>query len=403
MTQTTPDELPRFPQARSCPFHPPASYAELREEQPVARVTLPSGNTAWLITGYEDARQFLADPRTTADRSLPAYPAVLPRQPVTKAQAKGLLTWMDPPEHTEHRRMVVNEFTTRRLQALQPRIQEIIDGCVDRLLAGDRPVDLVEAFALPVPSLVICELLGVRYEDRDVFGKYTIAILNRETSVEDRVEAWRQLRGYLSDLVADKVREPGEDLLSRLVLKYQEAGTFDHELMIGLSMALLVAGHETTANMISLGIVALLDNPEQRAQLMADTSKAPQVVEELLRFFSIADTSTSRVTTEDVEIGGVVIPAGEGVIVLNSMANRDGDAFPDPEKLDFGREGRHHIAFGFGIHQCLGQNLARLELQLVFTTLFSRIPGLRLTVPSAELKYKEDATFYGVYEVPVTW
>ncbi|WP_410667954.1 cytochrome P450 [Amycolatopsis sp. cmx-4-68] len=403
MTQNSPEELPRFPQPRSCPFDPPPAYAELRERAPIARVTLPSGNTAWLITGYEHARQFLADARTTADRSLPAYPAVLPRQPVTKAQAKGLLTWMDPPEHTEHRRMVVNEFTTRRLQALQPRIQEIIDGCVDRLLAGDRPVDLVEAFALPVPSLVICELLGVRYDDRDVFGKYTIAILNRDTSAEDRVAAWRQLRVYLSDLVTDKVRHPGDDLLSRLVGKYQEAGTFDHELMIGLSMALLVAGHETTANMIALGAIALLDNPEQREQLLADPARAPQVVEELLRFFSIADTSTSRVTTEDIAIGDVVIPAGEGVIVLNSLANRDENAFPKPQELDFGREDRHHIAFGYGIHQCLGQNLARLELQLVFTTLFSRIPDLRLTVPSAELSYKEDATFYGVYEVPVTW
>ncbi|WP_026422670.1 cytochrome P450 [Actinokineospora inagensis] len=395
---------PRFPQARGCPFHPPAAYARLHAEAPVTRITLPSGNRAWLITGYEQARRFLADPRSTADRSLPAYPAVLPRQPVTKAQAKGLLTWMDPPEHTEHRRMVVNEFTTRRLRQLQPRIQEIIDGCVDRMLATDGPVDLVEAFALPVPSLVICELLGVRYADRDLFGRYTIAILNRDTGAEDRVAAWRQLRVYLSDLVDDKVANPGEDLLSRLVLKYQDAGTFDHELMVGLSMALLVAGHETTANMIALGVLALLDHPDQRAALVADPSTAPQVVEELLRFFSIADTSTSRVTTADIELDGVVIPAGDGVIVLNSLANRDPETFADPDELDTTRAAaRHHLAFGYGIHQCLGQNLARLELQLVFTTLFGRIPDLRLAVPSTELSYKEDATFYGVYQVPVTW
>ena len=403
MTETTDPPFPGFPMPRECPFRPPAQYAELRAESPVSQVTLPSGNRAWVITSYELVREFLADPRTSADRAHPSYPSVLPRQPVSSRQAKGLLTWMDPPEHTAHRRMVVNEFTAKRVAAMGPRIRSITEDCVDQMLRGGRPVDLVQSLSLAVPSRVICELLGVPYADQELFDKRTVVILNHQSSVEDRMAAWHELRTYLSDLVSAKTRAPEDDLLSRLVKKYQDAGTFDHELLTGLAVALLVAGHETTANMISLGTVFLLRNPDQLAEFRAHPETAGQVVEELLRYFSIADYSTSRVTTADIEIGGVVIPEGSGVIALNSAADNDETVFTAPEQFDAHRDARRHMAFGYGIHQCLGQSLARLELEIVFTTLFQRIPDLRLAVPAEQLSYKHNAAFYGIYEVPVTW
>ncbi|MEY9946414.1 cytochrome P450 [Kitasatospora sp. GAS1066B] len=402
MTETT-GAFPDFPMARGCPFQPPAQYAELRAEQPVSQVTLPSGSTAWVLSSYELVREFLADPRGSADRTLPAYPSMLPRQPVSSAEAKGLLTWMDPPEHTTHRRMLVNEFTTKRVAAMAPHIQQITDSCLDEMLRTGGPVDLVQSLSLAVPSRVICELLGVPYDDRELFDQRTNVILNHQSSVEERMTAWRALRGYLRDLVAGKVAQPQDDLLSRLVKKYQEAEIFDLETLTGLTNSLLVAGHETTANMISLGTVFLLEHPDVLADFKARPETAPQVAEELLRYFSIADYSTSRVTTADIEIGGVVIPEGSGVIALNSAANHDETVFEKPTEFNAHRDARRQMAFGYGIHQCLGQSLARLELEIVYTTLFRRIPDLRLTVPAEQLRFKHNAAFYGIYEVPVTW
>lgn len=403
LTESTDSTPPSFPMARGCPFQPPPQYAELRAESPVAQVTLPSGSTAWAISSYELVREFLADPRTSANRAHPNYPSVLPRQPVSSKEAKGLLTWMDPPEHTIHRRMVVNEFTAKRVAAMAPRIREITDSCLDDMIKSGGPVDLVQSLSLAVPSRVICELLGVPYEDRELFDRRSAIILNHQSSVEDRMTAWRGLRGYLSELVTAKANDPGDDLLSRLVKKYQDAGTFDLEILTGVANALLVAGHETTANMISLGTVFFLQHPEELAQFKANPETAPQVVEELLRYFSIADYSTSRVTTADMEIGGVFIPEGSGVIALNSAADHDEAEFERPGEFDAHRDARRQMAFGYGIHQCLGQSLARLELEIVFTRLFERIPDLRLDATTEELSFKHNAAFYGIFEVPVSW
>jgi cytochrome P450 len=413
VTDKTSDELPHFSPTRTCPFHP-SQYAELRSERPVSQVTLRNGNPAWLIANYEYARQFLADPRLTANRAHPSYPdtharppapdqQAKVRPPVTSQQAKGLLTWMDPPEHTSHRRRLVNEFSARRVQRLRPRIQEIVDACIDRMLAGDRPVDLVQALSLPVPSQVICELLGVPPGDRDLFDHHTSVLINRNSTPEQRFSALNGLRGYLGDLIEEKTRTPQDDLLSRLVRKYEDAGDLDHELLIGLAMVMRTAGHESTANMISLGAVTLMENPDQLAELQADPALIPSAVEELLRYLSIGDVVTSRVATADIEIGGVVIRKDEGVIALSAAANHDDQAFDEPSVFDIHRDARRHVAFGYGIHQCLGQNLARLELEVVFASLFTRIPDLRLAVPAGELSSSEDGAFHGVDEVPVTW
>jgi cytochrome P450 len=250
---------------------------------------------------------------------------------------------------------------------------------------------------------VICELLGVPYADHDFFQSRSSALLRRSIPVEERIRARDELRSYLDELVSRKERIPADDLLGRQVAKRRENGAASHGDLVSLALLLLVAGHETTANMISLGTVALLEHPDDIAAIREDPGKTPGAVEELLRYFAIAELAASRVATADVEIGGVLIRAGEGVVTLGSSANRDPEAFDHPDELDIERGARHHVAFGFGPHQCLGQNLARTELQIVFDTLFRRVPGLRLAGPVGDLPFKDDGAIYGLYALPVTW
>jgi cytochrome P450 len=402
MTEVVDQQVPTFPMQRTCPFAPPSEYRELREKSPISRALLPTGQQAWLVTRHEDVRAILTDPRLSADRTHPAFPRLIEFPQVNRNVRPSLIS-MDPPEHGPARRAVVGEFTVRRMRALRPRIQEIVDDHIDAMLAGPRPTDLVQALALPVPSLVICELLGVPYTDHDFFQSRSKLLLDRTTSGAARQTGVDELRSYLDDLVTAKEHEPTEDLLGRQVLKQREAGVEDHDYLVGLAFLLLIAGHETTANMISLGTLALLSNPEQLATITTDPARTPDAVEELLRYFAIADSVTSRVALADLELGETHIQAGEGVIALGNAANRDPEVFDDPDRLDVQRGAQHHVAFGFGAHQCLGQNLARVELQVVFDTLFRRIPDLRVTAAVEELKFKDDAVVYGVQELPVTW
>jgi len=254
-----------------------------------------------------------------------------------------------------------------------------------------------------VPSLVICELLGAPYADHDFFQSRTSALLRLGTDPDERQRLADELRTYIDDLITAKEREPGDDLFSRQIARQRDAGELDHDGLVGLAFLLLIAGHETTANMISLGTVALLENPDQLAIIKNDPGKTLDAVEELLRYFTIVDAATARLCVEDVEVGGQLIRAGEGVLALGYAANRDPGAFAAPDELDIERGARHHVAFGFGPHQCLGQNLARMELQIVFDTLFRRIPGLKLAAPVDDLPFKDDAAIYGLYRLPVTW
>ncbi|NLU74308.1 cytochrome P450 [Streptomyces sp. HNM0575] len=392
-----------LPAQRTCPFSPPAEYERMREEAPVSRVTMPGGGTAWALTRHEDVRAMLADPRFSSDRTNPGFPAFTEGQQQLAARFRKTLISMDPPEHGPARRMVVGEFTVRRMEALRPRIQEIVDEHVDAMLAGPRPADLVRALSLPVPSLVICELLGVPYADHEFFQARSSLLLRRTEPVPRREQARDELRAYLDELVTAKEQDPTDDLLGRQVLKQRETGLGDHTDLVSLAVLLLIAGHETTANMISLGTLALLEHPGERARLDEQPESIPVAVEELLRYFSIVDLVTARVATADVEIGGVLIREGEGVLGLGNSANHDPGVYPRPDELDLTRGDRHHVAFGYGAHQCLGQNLARMELQMVFGTLFRRIPDLRLATPAEELPFKDDSNIYGLYELPVTW
>ncbi|WBB80575.1 cytochrome P450 [Micromonospora sp. WMMD882] len=389
---------PVLPLVRTCPYAPHAEHVRLREEAPITRVTMPNGQQAWAVSRFADVRAVLADPRFSTDRQRPGHPHFNPDLPRVEGRRPALLD-MDPAEHAPARRAVTGEFTVRRMTALRPRIQQVTDEHVDALLVGPRPVDLVQALALPLPSLIICDLLGVPYADHEFFQRATETTLRRTAAPAQRMKAASELHDYLRDLVAAKAATPGgDDLIGRQLRRGAEAGD-----VVSLAFLLLIAGHETTANMISLGVFTLLQRPDQLAALRADPGRTPQAVEELLRYLTIAELVMCRVALADVEIGGVLIRAGEGVVMLANAANRDPAAFPDGEALELGRAARHHLSFGFGAHQCLGQHLARLELQIVFDTLFRRVPGLRLAVPADEVPVKDDGTVYGLHELPVTW
>ncbi|WP_438016676.1 cytochrome P450 [Sorangium sp. So ce315] len=387
---------------RTCPYAPPAEHLRLREEAPIAKVKLPNGRTVWAVTSHKHIRAILSDPRFSSNRRDPNFPTLAHERPPS-SPLKPLLIELDPPEHGAARRAVLGEFTVQRTNALGPRIQEIVDQHIDAMLAGPRPVDLVQALALPVPSLVICELLGVPYADHEFFQTRSAQLVGQKTPADVIARSVGELMAYLGQLVASRVENPTDDLLGRQIQKQREGGGVDFEGLIGLSFLLLIAGHETTANMISLSTLVLMQNPEKLAALRQDPSKTVGAVEELLRYFTIAESALGRLATEDVEIGGVLIRAGEGVLALANTANRDPEVFEDAAALDLERGARNHLAFGFGPHQCLGQNLARLELQIVIDTLFRRIPGLRPAVPVEALSFKDDATVYGIRELPVTW
>ncbi|GAA1957267.1 cytochrome P450 [Kitasatospora viridis] len=397
--------LPDFPMRRTCPFSPPQRYAELREHEPVSQAVLKvTGRPAWLVTTHEHVKAVLGDSRVSSNLKLPGYPHQFPIPEEMLREVRLMLLSMDPPEHTAQRRYLIPEFTARRMRALRPRVQQIVDARIDAMLAQGGPVDLVAALALAVPSLVICELLGVPYEDHPQFEEWSALMMNHDISPQEYGAAVMALDSYLDKLVTAKQAAPGDDLISRFIEKNREDPIADHTDIVTMARLMLVGGHETTANMISLGVLGLLEHPEQLAAVQADPELLPGAVEELLRFFSISDSGTARVALEDIEVDGVVIKAGEGILPLNNSANHDESVFPDPDTLDIRRaEARSHLAFGYGIHQCIGQNLARIELEIVYGTLFRRIPGLKLAVPLSELRFKDEALVYGVHELPVTW
>ena len=311
---------------------------------------------------------------------------------------------MDDPEHARLRRMVTSPFAIRRIEAMRPAVQQIVDDLVDAMLAGPKPVDLVEAFALPVPSLVICDLLGVPYADHDFFQQSSKTIIRRTATPDERLAASGQLAGYLDGLVGEKLDNPGDDLLSGLTGRIK-AGELTRSEAAQMGVLLLIAGHETTANMIALGTLALLEHPAQLAALReaGDPKVVAGAVEELLRYLNITHNGRRRVALADIEVAGQIVLAGEGLILANDIANRDPAAFPDPDRLDVHRNARHHVAFGFGVHQCLGQSLARMELQVAYRTLYRRVPTLALATDMARIPFKHDGSVYGVYELPVTW
>jgi cytochrome P450 len=395
--------VPEFPMPRAarCPFDPPPGLKELQEQGPLAKVRLWDGSEPWLVTRYAEQRALLGDARVSSDIDRPGFP---PKAGSEGGEGKLSFIMMDDPEHARLRRLVTAPFAIKKVEALRPAVQRIVDGLIDDLLAGPQPVDLVEAFALPIPSLVICELLGVPYEDHEMFQSHTKTMVSSAATPEQRGVATREIAGYLATMIGKRLADPRDDLLSSIAGRIT-TGELDHQQATEMALLLLIAGHETTANMIALGTAALLEHPDQFALLREsdDPKLVASAVEELLRYLNITHQGRRRAVTEDIEIAGEVIKAGEDIIVVNEIGNRDPEAFEDPDRLDITRDARRHVAFGFGIHQCLGQPLARMELQVVYGTLYRRIPTLRLACDVQDVKFKHDAFIYGVHELPVAW
>ncbi|TYB65383.1 cytochrome P450 [Nonomuraea sp. PA05] len=390
------EQSPSFDRSPACPFDPAPEVTALRAEQPIARLAAPAGAPGiWLVTGYSLVRQILADPRFSSRYETQYFPQAgthLPPAPV------GDLTGLDAPEHTRLRRTLTGKFTVRRMNLLTERVTEITQERLDAMERLGPPADLVEVYAQPIPALMICELLGVPYEDRERFQVQT-RVLSGAAEPEAQYTAFTELGDYLRRLALAKRDEPTDDLLSDLAT----GGDLTDEELGGVAAFLLGAGLDTTANMIALGTYALLRDPAQLAALRADPGLATGAVEELLRYLSIA-ANGSRGVLEDVELDGVPLKAGDTVILAVNAANRDPARFADPDVLDLRRSAAGHLAFGHGIHQCLGQQLARVEMRVAFPALLARFPTLRLAVPAGEVPMRTDPVqIHGVRSLPVTW
>ncbi|GHF69452.1 cytochrome P450 [Streptomyces mashuensis] len=392
--------VPELPVARAagCPFDPPAELARLRNEQPLRRLHYPDGHVGWLATGHAVVRAVLADPRFSSRYELMHLPLPgAPDGPLPPAPP-GDMSGIDAPGHTRYRRLLMGKFTVRRMRELTTRAEQITAACLDAMERQGPPADLVEAFAQPVPALMICELLGVPSEDRDVFQRHTHTVTDMSRTMDERAAAYSAVQDIIRDLVTEKRATPTDDLLGDLA---REGDLTDDELA-GLGTFLLGAGLDTTANMLGLGTFALLRHPDQLAALRDDPALADQAVEELMRYLTITDTGI-RAALEDVELDGHLIRAGETVTLSLQAANRDPLRFPDPDTLDLRRRATGHVGFGHGPHQCLGQQLARVEMRAAFPALLARFPGLRLAVPPEEVPLRTTSSIYGVHRLPVTW
>jgi cytochrome P450 len=402
---TNPASIPHgLPMERDAgPFDPPRQITRLRDARPVSPMVFPDGHQGWLVTGYEAVRQIMADTRFSSRQDIgvlhvPYEVSGMPAVTEPSPQVPGLFITMDPPDHTRLRSRLTGAFTVKRMKMLEEQIIDIAERQLDELARLTPPVDLVKELALPVPSLVICELLGVPYADRGNFQVNSAKFMERDIPLDEKMAAYGAMTTYLSELVTRKRAAPCEDILSDLAR--QDDLTIAE--LTGSAFLLLLAGHETTANMLALGTFALLEHPEQLAELRGDPDLLPDAIEELMRYLSVVDI-LYRYATEDIELGGETINKGSMVVVSLLAANRDPQRFDDPDALDIHRKARGHLSFGYGFHHCLGNQLARIEMRAGFDGLLRRFPTLKLAIPASEVKLRTNMQIYGVHALPVTW
>lgn len=405
-------DVPQYPMPRNverCPFDPAEKLFEIQRVDGLRRVRIWDGTQPWLVTRHADVRAVMASPHVSADTDNPAYPHSSAAIKARRARAKTFFT-EDGAAHDIPRRALARDFTAKRMQGMREVVQTVTDQCIDEMLAGPKPTDLVEALALPVPSVMICELLGVPYHEHDRFQVLTKVFTAATSTAQDTVAAAEEMLEMIAVVIDGKMDNPTDDTLSRLVVEQLIPGHMTNEEIARMGLLLLTAGHETSANMIALGTAALLSNPAQAALIRNsdDPAVVAGAVEELLRYLTIVHSGARRVAIDDFEIAGTEIHAGDGLILDFGTANRDTAAFTSnghgkPDDLDISRPARHHLAFSFGVHQCLGQQLARVELQVVYSTLLKRIPTLALAEPLENLEYKTDMSIYGLHRLPVTW
>ena len=405
MTQA---EIPRMPLDRDPrrPFDPSPELYRMRDQGPVTLVMPNSPEPAWLVTRYDDQRTLLTDPRMSSNMMLPGFPVAV--EGIKQSQGGGTTLTIfgtDNPRHDVLRRLYAKDFMVKRINELRPLIQKHVDDLIDNMLAGPKPTDFVAAFALALPTLVISDVLGIPYEDQKFFQEVTDKIVDPSLPTEVIVSAVGDLGKYVDGLLNIKLKDPQDDMLSRLAA-FWDAGEITREEAVGGGMVLIPAGHETTANMTTMSTIVLLQHPDQLDEIRdgQNTALIANAVEELLRYIEVPHFGRRRIALEDIEIAGRVIRKGEGVILPANIADREPGIYEgDPDKLDLHRDARHHLAFGYGIHQCLGQPLARAELQIILATLFRRIPTLELAVPLEEIGFHSDLFIYGAGPVPVTW
>jgi cytochrome P450 len=386
-------------------FDPVDELVKTRDTEGITKVpSLFGGPPAYLVTRYDDVRAVLSDAERFSNartRSFETEDGPRFTEEELQQMRAGQMLAFDPPEHTRLRRMLTPEFTVRRMRRLEPRIVEIVDSALDDIERAGKPADLVSTFALPVPSLVICELLGVPYADRAEFQARTGRLLDISLSMKERMAVGRENRAYMARLVDGAMADPGEDMIGMLIREHGD--DLSHDELIGIASLLLIAGHETTSNMLGLGTLALLRHPDQLAQLRDDPATVVPAIEELLRWLSIVHAGVPRTTTTEVEIAGHTIPAGELVVLALPAANRDPSFIEDPDRLDISRGAPGHVAFGHGVHHCLGAPLARMEMHIAFPALLRRFPDLALAVPDDQVDFHTYNAIFGLRSLPVTW
>ncbi|MDO3400423.1 cytochrome P450 [Mycolicibacterium neoaurum] len=385
-------------------FDPVPELGEIRDGAGVQSVVSALGNPVYLVTRYEDVKAVLADYEHFSNSRPPGFalPGAPPMSDEELARARaGNLLGLDPPEHQRLRRMLTPEFTIRRMKRLEPRIAEIVDDRLDAMAAAGPPADLISQFALPVPSLVICELLGVPVEDRPDFEQRSARQLDLALPIAERMELQRQSREYMHSLVSRARRKPGEDILGMLIREHGAELTDDE--LVGIAGLLLLAGHETTSNMLGLGTLALLRAPEQLAMVRDDPDAIGPAIEELLRWLSVVHHAIPRFTTAEVEVAGATIPPGMLVFASLPAGNRDPAFVDSPDDMDVRRGAAGHLAFGHGIHHCLGAPLARMEMRIAFPALFRRFPGLAVADAVEDIDYRSFHFIYGLRSLSVRW
>lgn len=395
---------PTYPMARTSPVDPPPALAELRSGRAASRVTLWDGSEVWLVTSHSGVRAVLGDRRFTAVTSAPGFPMLTRTSALVRANPKSAsFIRMDDPDHSRLRSMLTRDFLARRAEELRPAVRELLDGILAQLVAGERPVDLVAGLAIPVPSRVITLLFGAGDDRREFIESRSAVLIDRGYTPDQVAAARDELDGYLRELVEDRLADPGGDLISRLVLDQVRPGNLTVGELVPMCRLLLVAGHGTTTSQASLSMLSLVTDPKLADALTEDPALLPKAVEELLRFHSIVQNGLARAAVADVQLDDVLIRAGEGVVLSLSAGNRDERVFPDPDRIDPHRDARRHLAFGHGMHQCLGQWLARVELEEILAAVLRWMPGAKLAVPFEELDFRHEVSSYGLGALPVTW
>ena len=395
------EEAAAYPIPRESKLDPPVALGRWRAQRPLHRIKLWDGREAWAIVGYDAVREVLRDHQTFVSSPLaPGYPTLGEADAATKKSL--LLTMIDPPLHAQHRAAVLREFTVKAIESLRPDAEAIVGDLIDAMERMDAPVDLLKVLGAPVPARFTCRLLGAPFSDAEFFQERLTVRFSPASPAASVYGAEEGLRSYFAELVDNRLKEPRDDLSSRLVNDHVRTGLLSPEEAATILHILLIGGFDTTKQMIALGTLTLLENPDQLARLKAEPSGWRNAVEELLRYITLIQ-SERRACTADTVIGGQTIRAGEGVLVLLNSANRDAAVFDSADSLDVERNAVRHLAFGSGIHQCLGQAVARMLLQLTYPRLFDRFDGLRLAVPFESLSFRESSSLFGVDELPVEW